>query len=307
MKVAILGAGAMGSVYAYYLSQRNDVTLLDISDSRVSDLQKNGLRIWENKNLLQKPCRVLTDSTGLGSFDLVVVFVKAMHTEHALEANRTILGSQTIVLSLQNGYGAWDRIARATDCTALCGISMHGATMCQDGAVRHTANGLTVIGSPDGTFLPTELAEEFSRCGLPTQPSDNIRQAIWKKVIINAGINGITALLRTKNAHLAQCTYAMALSREIVREAVQVANADGCCFDSEQMQQLVHDTAVITGQNLSSMLQDILYRRNTEVDVIYGAILQVARTHELKLPYTRAIYALIKSSETAIECGQLLQ
>lgn len=305
MKIAILGAGAMGSVYGYYLSQRNDVTLLDVSASRMADLQKNGLRIRKDGALLQKPCRVLTDSAGLGTVDLVLVFVKAMHTVNALETNQAILGSQTVVLSVQNGYGAWERIARVTDCPVLCGTSMHGATMCKDGTVEHTASGLTTIGSPDNTVLPTDLAEEFSRCGLPTQAVWDIRRAIWKKIIINAGINGITAMLRTENAHIAECPYAAELSKQIINEAVQAAAADGCPFDLEQMQQIVQETAVVTGKNLSSMLQDILYRRKTEADVIYGAILQVSQAHGLQVPYTNEIYALIKSSEAAIAADKL--
>lgn len=306
MRIAIIGADAMGSVYAYCLSQKNDVTLLDASFSRVNDLQTNGLRIMENGVLLKKPCRARSSSHGLDVFDLVILFVKAIHTTDALIENHGILGSKTTVLSLQNGYGAWERISQVCSQTVLCGISMHGATMRQDGIVVHTASGATVFGSPEQIFLPAELAAVFSECGLQAKAVWDIRQEIWRKLIINAGINGVTALLYTNNAHLAQCRYASEVSKQLVHEATQAA-ADGCHFDPVQMAKIVHDTAVYTGENLSSMLQDILYRRKTEADVIYEPILRLSHANGLQAPYTSAVYALIKSLETAIESGHTLR
>lgn len=308
MRIAIIGAGAMGSIYAYYLSNGNDVTLIDASAQRVSFLRENGICLLENDGRsLQHPCNVFSSSGNLGVMDLVLVFVKALYTATALKENYQLIGRETIVLSLQNGYGAWDVINSIVKCRVLVGTSMHGATMRPDGVVAHTAVGVTTIGSPDNSCTAVNtLVQIFSRCGLPTKASDNILQNIWQKLIINAGINGITAILRIRNRHMAACNYALDLSDNIVSEAVAAANAAGCTFDTAQMRQIVHDTARITGDNLSSMTQDIQARRQTEADFIYAPILRVSAAHNLSCPFTQAIYDLLQSTHAAILSGELL-
>lgn len=308
MRIAIIGAGAMGSVYAFYLSRRHTVTLVDVSEKRISQLQKAGLCLRHGDKIESIPCNAVKETAKLAPMDLLIVFVKAAFTEQAIRSNKHLIGPDTRILSLQNGYGNWERVyAAAPDAHVLCGTSMHGATMLSDGVVDHVATGLTTFGCLKDPFPIESLAEEFSNCGLPSKAVSNVYPVIWRKVIINSAINGVTALLRANNALLTHSEDAAVLSGKLIEEAVAAANADGCGFDPAEMRCIVRETAETTGNNLSSMLQDILARRHTEADVIYGAILQVSQAHNLYAPYTDALYHLLKATEAAMDARCLLQ
>lgn len=301
MKIAVLGAGAMGSIYGAYLSSQHDVLMLDALQSRVADISARGIE-------LALPCgerkryavRAALSGEVDGCVDLLLVFVKGMCTYAAIRMNRALLSSETLILSLQNGYGNHLEILRAEPgARLLLGTTMHGGTMLEDGCVLHAASGRTELGAWDERARGAEsgIASAFCACGLETWISNDIRSTVWRKLIVNAGINGVAALLETDNRFLAEEPAARDTICSIVREAVRVANAGGCCFDAEEMCAFVVDTARRTGANLASMLQDVLRGRPTEAEQIYGAIAREAKDAGLEAPCCALLRTLIRARE----------
>ena len=302
MNIAIIGAGAMGCIYATYLCKHNQVLLVDVVKAHVDAINEKGLRFehLDGSEEVYTNLRATMDTTAEKPADLVILLTKGYQSGQALEANKSLIGPDTTVLSLQNGYGNHLEILRAEPgARLLLGTTMHGGTMLEDGCVLHAASGRTELGAWDERARGAEsgIASAFCACGLETWISNDIRSTVWRKLIVNAGINGVAALLETDNRFLAEEPAARDTICSIVREAVRVANAGGCCFDAEEMCAFVVDTARRTGANLASMLQDVLRGRPTEAEQIYGAIAREAKDAGLEAPCCALLRTLLRARE----------
>lgn len=298
MIIGIIGAGAMGSLYGGLLSQKNDVYLIDIWKEHVENINKNGLKIEDNKsNKIVFP-KATTDSNLLPKLDLVIVFVKSIHTLYAIKSNESIFGEETIVLSLQNGYGnTMDIESIVKKENIIAGTTSHGATLLGPGKIKHAGKGMTYIGALDkSSKYKAELIKDImEKCSIETEISDNILELIWSKLIINIGINPLTAILRVENGKLLQSSYALSLMQNLVYEAIDVAKELGLNFDKESTLEKVKIVAKNTYNNKSSMLQDILNGRETEIDKINGAVVSIGEKTGKRTPFNKAIVTLIKS------------
>jgi len=154
MKIAIVGAGAMGCLYGAKLSAvpANEVFLIDVWKEHIDMICKNGLQMEENGELLTyKNVTAACDAESVGTCDLAIVFVKSTLTEQAVKSNRAIFGPQTTALTLQNGLGNIDIICNEIGAeNVIAGTTAHGATMLGPGKMRHAGSGKTIIGELDG-------------------------------------------------------------------------------------------------------------------------------------------------------------
>jgi 2-dehydropantoate 2-reductase len=301
MKIAIIGAGAMGSLYGGYLSRAGEeVYLVDIWKEHVDEINSQGLSIQEKDGEIRLHPKAFMNPEDIGTVDLAIVFVKSFLTERAMEKNVALLGQDTIVMSLQNGYGNIDQIAEYVRVdNIIAGTTAQGASMLSPGHIRHAGSGDTHIGwvrdGDEGRI--NEIAGMLRRAGFPTEVSANVMELIWSKLIINVGINALTALLRVKNGELLRIDETKELMRMAVLEAVEVAYAAGVEFDAEEMVRKVMEIAYATGENSSSMLQDILNKRKTEIDTINGAIVEEGRKHSVGTPVNSVLTKLVRSLE----------
>lgn len=302
MKIGIIGAGAMGCIYGMYLSKHNDVLLVDVVKAHVDAINENGLKFThlDGHTEYYKNLKATTDTTGCEAMDLVILLTKGYQSADALTANKSLIGPNTVVLSLQNGYGNADEIVKfVPETQILLGTSGGGAIVAGPGDVLHKGQGPTHIGSLSGNHdMAKKIVKVMQECDVPeTVFEENVKQLVWSKVFVNIGINAICALIKDTNQCIVNNSFANAASHALVREAVAIANATGMDFDVEAEIKNVEDIALITGENICSMLADTNNKRRTEVDRINGAAVSEGAKVGLKAPLNELIVNLIHAKE----------
>ena len=298
MNIAMIGAGAMGSLFGSLLAGAGvSVTLLDIRQDHVDAVERHGLTVEKGGRRLTVRIPATTDPEAIGPVDLALVFVKSTHTDAAAQTAVRLAGSTGWVLTLQNGMGNADILAKALEpARVVAGTTSHGATFLQPGAIRHAGAGETVIGpwSAAGMSAAEAIADVFNRAGIPTRAVADVHAVLWAKLFVNVGINAITALTGIKNGQLLDLKQTRDLAREAVNEAVAVARARGISIQGDPVE-TVFRTAEATGPNRSSMGQDVDQRRLTEITAINGYIVRTANDAGIAVPVNRALTALIET------------
>ncbi len=301
MKTLIVGPGAMGCLFALLMARRGaDVALLDYRPDRAERLNQKGISMegvsGEFKAHVPVSCRSLHFDP-----DLVIMCVKAYKTREAAAELKGLIRRSCIVLTLQNGLGNLEILKGFLGKEAcIAGITSEGATLLQEGHVRHAGKGETVIGAGDLTEERVlEIVHLFNSCGMNTRWERDATPLIWGKLMVNVGINALTGLLWIKNGVLRDIDPARDLINHLLREAVEVAKAKGIGLPYPDPVKKVLEVCEHTSGNISSMLQDIMKGRETEVDFINGAIVREAEALGLDAPYNRAMTLLIKALEAS--------
>ncbi|HWQ14988.1 MAG TPA: 2-dehydropantoate 2-reductase [Roseiflexaceae bacterium] len=313
MKLTIIGAGAMGSLLAFYLSARAEVWLLDSWQTQVDAINARGITCERDGHAETRPARATADPAAIGGCDAALVLVKAHQTPWAADMIRRSAAAATpgpheytgaaapplhFVVTLQNGLGNREVLAAALgEGRVGQGVTALGATLLGPGRVRHAGQGLTVFGAHPNRAAAEALATLFAACGLPSEVGDNLEALVWGKLVVNAGINALTALLRVPNGALAEVPQARALLEAAVREAAGVAAARGVRLPYDDP--LAHTLAVVraTAANRSSMLQDVLRGSPTEVETINGAVAREGERLGVPTPVNRTLAELVRALE----------
>ena len=299
MKIALIGCGAMGSLYGGYLSKVHEVTVCDVSKDLIDAINEKGIIMDEpsGETVVFKPVCATTDSSTVGEQDLVITFVNYKFLESALTQAKGMIGPNTIVMSLQNGMGNYDEIAKVVPEEQICcGTTAHGCTALEPGHVRHTGVGITAMGTIKGNPADAErVAEAMREAGFEVVVKENVLEVIWHKLFANIAINAITAILEQPNAVVADNEYAHEVAVNLVKEAIAVANATGCSFNEEAELKSAFDVAVATGTNRSSMLQCVDTKRPTEIAIINGAVCRIGREIGMPTPYNDVIVKLMEA------------
>jgi 2-dehydropantoate 2-reductase len=244
-----------------------------------------------------------TDVTSVGKADLVLLFVKAYHTEKAVSDALALQKEDTVFLTLQNGLGNEEAICKQVDPRkVILGVTNHGATFLGPGRIRHAGWGKTTIGELDGkvTDRITRLAQVFTKAGIETEVSSNIHHLIWNKLFVNIGINAVAALTGLKNGRLLDYPETLRLMEALVSETVAVARKKGILIEGDPIEK-VKAVAEATRENRCSMGQDFDNRRKTEIDVINGAVVREAERLGIPVPYNQMITDLIKVIEKTFQ------
>lgn len=296
MKVAVVGAGAMGCLYGGMLSQAGEyVWLIDIWEDHVQALNNHGLAIESDEGILGIPVKATTQVSEVGNVDLVLVFVKSTHTRPALSLAHPLVGPDTVFLTLQNGLGNHTVLADLWgEERVLAGTSSFGATLLGPGRIRLAGKGKTHFGELDGQPSPRmdTLVNVFSKAQLNPSASDNALGLIWDKLMVNVGINALTAIANIANGQLLEIPALTVLLEKSVAEAMQVAEAAGVKLSPDPIGR-TKDIARLTGDNVSSMRQDLSHGRTTEIEVINGAIVRLGRQFGIPTPVNETLTQLI--------------
>jgi 2-dehydropantoate 2-reductase len=302
MKIAVVGAGAMGSLFGAMLAEAaNEVWLYDVWLEHVQTINQNGLQIEREGKTRTVEIKATIDPQQIGRAELVIIFVKSSRTNLAAETAQTIAGSDGLVMTLQNGMGNADIIAGFIKPERiLAGTTSHGATLIGPGSIRHAGSGPTTIGAwsqtKDGQKRAGQLAEFFNRAGIKTESVADVRSVVWNKLLVNIGINAITALTNIKNGQILDLEITRELSRKAVAEAIRVAQAENIEVHDDVVD-LVFKVAEATALNRSSMGQDVDNRRQTEISAINGFIVREAKRLGLPAPVNFALTALVQTLE----------
>lgn len=303
MKIAILGAGAMGSAIGALLHKAgHQVTLIDVSRPAIEAIQSRGL-IIQNKAGEQETVRVaITDQpASIGVVNLLLVFVKCYHTEAAVKSALPIVGPKTTVLSLQNGWGNGPRIAGILGQErVVLGVCYHSATVLAPGHVLHAGQGKTFMGELDGSDSPRlqQIVQTFNAAGIAVEPSGQVLKEIWSKLALNVATLPTSSSVRVTADHLLDTPEMQDLMKELLREVVVVANAQGIPLDfDERWNAITGLLRKLAPNTKGSMLQDVEARRQTEIDVMCGAIIEAGTRLNIPTPCNRAMLGLIKGLE----------
>lgn len=303
MKIAVLGAGAMGSVIGGLLARGgHDVTLVDVHQGTIDAINAHGLKV-ENKEGKTETIRVrATDAPmSVGEVDVVLVFVKCYHTAAAVASALPMMGPNTVVLSLQNGWGNGPCISRIVgEGRLLVGVCYHSATVAGAGRVQHVGKGMTFMGELDGKMSErlNRIAKGFRDAGVEVTATPTVLNEIWSKLALNACTLPTSALLRFYAPQLAEHEPTRELMRALLGEVATVARAQGIATDfDERWEAIIGLLKRCSPHAKSSMLQDVEKGRRTEIDVINGAIVEAGQRLGIPTPYNEAMVKLIKSLE----------
>ena len=293
--ILLVGTGALSTLFAARLSEAgHHVSMLGTWKDGLHSLNQNGARISE-ANGKERAFHVhATDNPGdLSDVKHAIILVKSWQTKRVAEKLKGILAPDGIVLTLQNGLGNREALARdlGAEHVAL-GVTTTGATLLGPGHAKVGGEGVISL-EQNQALGPLEAALRSSNFNL--QIVDDARSLIWGKLVINAAINPLTALLRVPNGELLSHPWARKAMSALAHEAAQVADAEHVKLPFSNPIEAVEEVARKTSKNLSSMFQDVRRGAPTEIDAICGAVTERGRKHGVDTPYNRSCWQLVKA------------
>ena len=305
MKIAIVGSGAMGCLFAAFISKRKEeVWLLDKNKDKATRIGQKGITIEGVSGNWQAKVSSTADVKEIGQADLVIIAVKSYHTKVAIMSARPLVAENTMVLTLQNGIGNVEIISEVVGSEKVIGgTTNQGATLLDEGHIRHAGKGETIIGLIDGK-IPVqmrEIREIFNRVGLETRISRDIKSLLWSKLIINVGINALTAITRLNNGKLLDFEGTRKILREAVTEATKIAKRKRIRLIYDDPLAKVEAVCEATAANVSSMLQDVLRKKRTEIDFINGVIVRQGQELGIPVPVNTMLVDLVKTIEAGYD------
>jgi 2-dehydropantoate 2-reductase len=292
MDVVVFGAGSLGSLLGGLLARKHAVTLVG-RDPHVSRVRETGLRI---EGAIETTVFPDADTEPPAEADLAVVCVKSFDTAEAAAA-LTEMGLEWC-LSLQNGMGNEELLADRLDATVLAGTCTYGAMLDSPGVVRCTGVGETVLGPREGghSEVADRVGGAFEDAGIVTTVAADMPRRLWEKLAVNAGINATTALADTDNGALLGGD-ANVVATAAAREVAAVARAEGVDFSPEEAVAALETVAEATAENTSSMRQDVLAGRRTEVDAINGYVVDRGEELGVDVPVNATLAGLLYAWE----------
>ena len=312
MKIAIIGPGALGCLLAASLTIKLDrsnkkipaldLWLLDHWPDRAKKLNEQGLILEEGGQ--QKHCKIkaTADPKAIGPADIIILCVKSLQVAAGLDLASQLVHEDTLLLTMQNGIGHLELLKdKQKPPSIVIGVTAQGANLVAPGHVRHAGDGLTRVGflksvSFSKSLLLAKMCNMLNYGGIETVIVDNIIDYVWSKLLINAGINALTAIHRYPNGKLLESADIKDRLTAAVSEGASVARTLGINLIGDPLAMTL-EVCSKTAQNLSSMLQDVNNGRPTEIDSINGAIAAAGRKLDIPTPVNDALVEQIKEIE----------
>ena len=297
----MVGPGALGCLFAGLLALAgHDVRLLGRRREHTDTIDRDGITVERDGEARRAAVRAATDPATLGPVDLAIVLVKATDTAEAAKSLPALLGPQAPALTLQNGLGNVEALTAVLGADrVLGGVSSQGATTLGVGHVRHAGFGPTSLAEARGghSARAETVAAALDRAGLDARAYPDAAPLIWGKLIANAAINPLGALLRCQNGQTVERPAARELFVGLAREAGAVAAALRVSLPFDDSAAHAESVARVTYGNRNSMLQDVENRRRTEIDAINGAVARLGAEHGVPTPLNATIATLIRALE----------
>jgi 2-dehydropantoate 2-reductase len=289
-KIFILGAGAIGSVLGALLSKTNDVTIIG-NKAHVKAANSTGLSILGDLNETFR-VRADTQIREIPQRTLIFLTTKTYDSEEAISGVSRLLREDTVILVLQNGLGNEEIVKRTVGGRAkvLRGITTMAAEFFKLGEVRYWKGEIMI----EHDVVAEKVAEVLNANNLKCSLVEDIKDEIWGKVVVNSVVNPLTAIFRVRNREIG--TESLATVRhQIVRECVQVGKTEGITFPKDLEQEI--DREILSYTNFSSMCQDLMKGKKTEIDSLNGKIVELGRKHNVPTPVNEMLVHFIKFLE----------
>lgn len=304
MKIAIIGAGAMGLLYGGYLSQHNEVYLVCTNQDKADAITTNGVKIQEKDNSIQTyHPKAVVDSASLDTMDIVILFVKARASEQGLTKHKHLLKPTTTLLTLQNGAGHEELLSKFVSPEQLAiGISQEGSLLQSPYEVRHTGSGLTYFGKPNGdTETLSEFENSCNKCGFNSKKSSDIQFFVWEKLMINASSSALSGALQKEQGYCFTDPHAWGLIQSLVEEIVNVAVAEGLTFDYPTQIKRLEKHLTDNPEGVPSICVDLKLGTLTEVDTISGSVVRAGERLGILTPTHKVLVQLIHAMEGRLQ------
>ena len=291
MHIVVLGAGAIGSVYGAKLSTAHDVTLV-ARPAHADEINTHGLRITGSEERTYR-VRAVTEVVDLAAGTLIVLTTKVSDSEAAVRPLVDLLTPDMTILCVQNGLYSEKLVKDLVGerCLVLRAITHFGAIYRTPGVAELKVSATTRI---QDSPRSAAIADAFTRCGLDGQVTARIKDEMWEKLVVNCVINPINAMTRAEVGAIAD-ERLRPLKQLIVDECRQVAARDGVALAADFVDRI--DRQYAPSRNLSSMQQDLLKGRRTEIDFLNGAVVALGRQYGVECPVNQALTMIIKAME----------
>jgi len=295
LRVAVMGAGAVGCYFGALLARAGHAVTLIGRQAHVEQVNARGLRLQTATLDEQVPMAATTDVSAVNGADVVLFCVKSTDTEEAAHVIRPHLTPGALVLTLQNGVDNDERVqAVLGNAHSVAAAVVYVATeMAGPGHVRHHGRGELVIApSPRSAAV----AQQFNAAGIATDVSDNVRGALWAKLVINCAYNALSAVSQTPYGRLARAPGVADVIADVVAECLAVAEADGIRLPGDVHSAVRGIAATMPGQ-LSSTAQDLARGKPSEIDHLNGYVVQRGQASGVHTPVNRALWVMVKLVE----------
>ena len=293
--ILIVGTGALATLFAARLSRAgNQIAMLGTWKAGLDALRKDGARLVDTDGSEHQFEVQATDNPrDCGGMKHALVLVKAWQTERIAEQLKECLADDGLVLTLQNGLGNRELLAQSLGLRRVAlGSTTTGATLLGPGWARAGGEGIISI-ERHSALGPVEKALQSANFNV--QVVDDAESLLWGKLVVNAAINPLTALLRVPNGKLLESPSAREMMGALAGETTQVAQAEKIHLPFSDPIAAAEEVARKTAANYSSMLQDVLRGAPTEIDAICGAVVKTAQKHNIDTPANWACWKLVKA------------
>jgi 2-dehydropantoate 2-reductase len=304
-RVGIIGAGAMGTLFGFHLAGCCDVTILESNKATSDAIGRDGLRV---NDIGARRVTVAQHPRELYNSHVLFLFVKAVDTLRALRPFAGELNPVTPIVSLQNGVGNEDAIKTALGgaVPVILGITTESSQTVEPGHVRTTADGNTIIGSTSASrSTARSVADLLTRSGLRASVVYDIRPHLWGKLVANAAVNALSALLDCDAGAIPRDPNAAHLAEALAEEVANVAAALKIHLPFVNPWQYVTEVIALGADAKSSMAYDLESGHPSEIDHINGAVVAFGRRTGTPTPYNDAMVRLIKARETMLAESRL--
>lgn len=288
-KILVLGAGAIGSTFGALLSKEEDVTLVG-RKAHVEAIRTRGLKLTGDIDQTFH-LKALTRVAEIPPNSLILLTTKAHDSVGAVSQIEHILREGTVILVLQNGLGNEEKVMELAGdkVEVLRGLTTIAAELLEPGEIRVWKNETVIAKSRSAD----EISATFNRCGLKTRVAGNIISEVWSKLVLNCVVNPLTALFQVRNHEVVSDTLEW-VREEIVRECLDVAKAEGT---SLEMDLEAIDKKIVNWTNLSSMCQDMMKGRKTEIGFLNGKVVELGQENGVPTPVNRTLTCLARFLE----------
>lgn len=308
MIISIVGAGAMGCRFGVAFADAGaQVWLYDVWQQHIQNINDSGLIVedGEGGERIMK-MNAVDDMGKMPVSDVVVIFTKSMYTRDAITKALPIIGKNTAVLTLQNGLGNIEDIREVTgNHPVIAGVTNYASDLLKPGRVELKGSGITKMMALDGRSGDTagKLVHMLCGVGHNAQVSDDVLIDIWEKVAFNAALNTTTAITGLTVGGVGSIPESRKILFEISSEVVMVANAEGIGASEPHVHEIIKSVfnPQMSGDHKTSMLQDRLLKRSTEIEAVCGRAIEIGRKHGLETPKLECVYALVKVIERNYE------
>ena len=293
----------MGSLFGGLLAEGGlDVTLVDIWQEHVDAINANGLKMVGHGGERLIPVKATSMPSTIRSVDVVFFQCKAIcNADAAASVTHLFDNERTVAVSFQNGLGNEEEIESILgDGKVLGGLTAQGANIEAPGVVRNHAELPSRLGEMRGGLSDraVALAAALTEHGLPTEPSDNIRHDIWKKLMANIGVSGTSAAPNLTLGGIVRVPALKAIAYRAIDEALAVAKAENIDLDPDGAREVFHQITSGTPGNKSSLCVDLVNERPSEVDYIYGSVIELGLKHGIDTPVLQTLSAVIKGLQS---------